>query len=93
MYPGSRALWHEEARAVARLRWGRRDDTAARDALLRWQRCPILDVVDQELERPLGMGLDVLELQREGALEVIDVVPVLDLLEAVLRVPLVSVAS
>src|SRR5712692_4577891 len=86
LYPGSRALRHEQARAVARLRRGRRDDTAARDALLRWQRRPILDVVDQKIEGPLGMRLEVLELQREGAFEAIDVVPVLDLVEAILRV-------
>lgn len=38
---------------MARLRRRRRDDTAARDALLRWQRRPVLDVVDQEIEGPL----------------------------------------
>ena len=48
-------------------------------------------MVDQEIEGPLGMGLEVLQLQREGAFEAIDVVPVLDLVEAILRLPLVVV--
>jgi hypothetical protein len=64
---------------VARLRRAGRDDAAARDALFRRQRRSILDVVDQEIERPLSMRLEVLELQRKNALEIVDVVPVLDL--------------
>src|SRR5215472_15817407 len=75
---------------MSRLSRGRRDDTMARDALIRGQGRAILNVVDEEIESTLGVRLEVLQL-REGALEVVNVVPVLDLVEAILCLPLVVV--
>src|SRR5262249_24746072 len=75
---------HQDLRAVAGLRRAGGDRTAARDALAGWELRAALDVVDQQVERALGVRLDQLEL-REGVLERLDVVAVLHLVQAVLH--------
>jgi hypothetical protein len=61
------------------------DRAAARDALVRRQRCALLDGVYQEVKGVLSVRLDQLEL-REGVFISLDVIAVLHLVETVCRV-------
>src|SRR6185503_14564843 len=69
-------LRHQQPSAVPGLRGIARDRTAARHALAGRQPGVVLDVIDQQVERALGVRLDQLEL-RKHTLERLDVVAVL----------------
>src|SRR6266850_5226010 len=81
---GSGGLRHEEVGAVARLPRAGGDRPAAGDALRRRQLGPVLYRIDQKIERALRVGLDELELRELGLVR-LDVVAVLDFVEAVRR--------
>src|SRR5467141_1269506 len=87
----------EEIGAVARLRRAGGDRSAVGDALGRRQPGPVLYGIDQQIERALRVGLDELELRERAArgLVVLDVVPILHLVEAVrgLAIALVVIAA
>src|SRR6267143_7102774 len=90
----SGGLRHEEVGAVARLPRAGGDRPAAGDALRRRQLGPVLYRIDQKIERALRVGLDELELRELGLVR-LDVVAVLDFVEAVRRlaVALVVIAA
>src|SRR5260221_1828566 len=81
---GGQRSRHEESGAMPRLVRRCGDGAAARDALVGGQAAAMLDEIDQQVEGALRMRLNELEL-REGVLEGLDVVAVLDLVEAVRR--------
>src|SRR5213596_596391 len=88
--PNSADSGHEEARAMSRLRRRVGDAPSARNALVGRKRHVVLDVVYQQIESALRVRLDQLEL-REKVLERLDIVAVLDLVEAVRGFPIAAV--
>ena len=83
---------HEKVCAVSRLRRRVGDLAAGRNALVGRQRRAALDLRYKQIEGALRMRLDQLEL-REYVLESLEMVPVLDLVEAVRRLMLVAPIS
>src|SRR5262249_19249336 len=82
----------EELGTVAGLGRLTGDRPTARDALAGRELAVMLDVGDEEVERALRVGLDDLEL-RERALERLDVIAVLDLVQPVLGPAAAAVAA
>src|SRR5437762_8724814 len=77
-----RRLWREELCAVADLRGRTGDRAAAWDALARRQPRTRLDVIDEQIERALGMRLDQLEL-RKRSFERLDVIAILHFIQSI----------
>src|SRR2546427_242539 len=73
---------HEQARAMSGLRRRVGDGLPARNALVGRKRHVVLDLVHEQVEGALRVRLDQLEL-RESDLERLDMVPVLDFVEAI----------
>src|SRR6266571_61835 len=80
--PNSAASGHEEARAMSRLRRRVGDAPSARNALVGRHGHVVLHLAHQEIEGALRVRLDQLEL-REHVLERLDMVAVLDLVQAI----------